>query len=181
MQRILPWTQTPEVYWASDAHRQVRPEEGCPNCGGPGPLHRHGAYKRGVTGEVGLLLSIWVARFLCALCGRTVSYLPEFALSYRLVRAATFEAYLNGQYERPEVQRRQSLAANYQRRMQAFAPELIRTVGCGLGRAPPSDGRLWPWLKEACGGIGPATRRLVAEFKITLFKRYQCHQPSGGG
>ncbi len=180
MQRILPWAQTPEVYWASEAHREVRPETVCPRCGELGPLHRHGAYQRWITSVVGLLLDIWVARFLCVACGRTVSYLPEFALSYRPVRAATFEAYLDGQHERPDVQRWQSLAANYQRRMQAFATELTRTIGCGLGRAPPTDGRLWPWLKEACGGIEPATRRLVAEFKITLFKSYQCHQPSGG-
>jgi hypothetical protein len=178
MQRILPWAQTPEVYWASEAHREVRAEAVCPSCAQLGPLHRHGTYARWVTGVVGKVLRILVARFLCLACGATVSYLPEFALSYRLVRAATFEAYLDGQHDRPDVQRWQALTANYRRRMHAFAAELGRTVGCGLGRGPPTDGRVWPWLKEACGGVEPATRRLVAEFKVTLFKSYQCHQPA---
>lgn len=180
MQRIQPSELTPEEYLARDAHREVRAETVCPRCGRAGPLHRHGAYARWVTGVVGLAVRILVARFLCAACGRTVSYLPEFALSYRLVQAATFEAYLAGRHERPDVQRCETLLATYRRRVHRFAAELGRTIGCGLGRAPPATGRLWPWVKEACGGIGPATRRLVAEFKVTLFRSYQCHQPSGG-
>jgi transposase-like protein len=175
MQRIMPSDLTPEVYWASEAHQQVRAETVCPRCGKAGPLHRHGTYARWITGVVGKVLRILIARFLCVACGATVSYLPEFALSYRLVRGATFEAYLDGQHDRPDVQRCQALAADYRRRMHAFAAELGRTIGCGLGRAPPTDGRLWPWVKEACGGIEPATRRL---FKVTLFRSYQCHQPS---
>jgi len=178
MQRILPWAQTPEVYWASEAHREVRAETVCPRCGTLGPLHRHGTYPRSITGEVMKILEILVARFLCLACCRTVSYLPEFALSYRLVRAATFEAFLAGERGRVDVQRWETHLVTYRRRMEVFAPELGRRIGCGLGRAPPRDGRLWPWLKEACGGIEPATRRLVGEFKVTLFKRYQCHQPA---
>jgi transposase-like protein len=180
MQRILPWGQTPEAYWASEAHREVRAETSCPRCAGGGPLHRHGTYARSITDTLGRVVRLLVARFRCAACRRTVSYLPEFALSYRLVQAATFEAYLDERYERPDVQRWTTLLAAYGRRVRRFAAELGRTIGCGLGQAPPATGRLWPWLKEACGGIGPATRRLVAEFKVTLFQSYQCHQPEAG-
>ena len=178
MQRLLPSTLTPEQYLASEAHREVRAETRCPHCGRGGPLHGHGTYGRNVTGVMGQVLRILIARFLCAACGVTVSYLPQFALSYRLVRAATFEADLECQHDRPDVQRWQALTADYRRRMDGFAATFVRTVGCGLGRAPPADGRLWPWVKEACGGIERATRRLVAEFKVTLFKSYQCHQPA---
>lgn len=45
-----------------------------------------------------------IARFLCVGCGRTISYLPDFALSYRLVQARTFAAFLDGEHARREVQ-----------------------------------------------------------------------------
>lgn len=128
---------------------------------------------------VGQLLRVWVARFICAACGGTVSYLPSFALSYRLVQVATFEAFLEGKMARRDVQRWQSVLEDYRRRMMRHAVELWRTVGCGLGRAPPARGvALWAWLKVACGGLASAARRLVAEFRTTLFRRYQCHQPA---
>ena len=180
MQRILLYELTPEHYIATEAHRQVRPETVCPNCRWPGRPHRHGCYCRGITDSVGEILSIWIARFLCLACRATISYLPQFALSYRLVATATVEAFLSGDERRIDVQRQQSRLQDYRRRMDAFAPQLRQTIGCGLGRAPPPHGRLWPWLKEACGGLAPAARRLVAQFKLTLFKRYQCHQPAAG-
>ena len=144
-----------------------------------GRLHRHGTYGRGITGLVGQLLWLFVARFICLACGHTVSYLPNFALSYRIVQVATFEAFLDGKIDRRDVQRWQSVLADYRRRMTRFAVVLVRTVGCGFGRAPPADGGAgWPWLKGAYGGVASATRLLVAQFRITLFRRYQCHQPA---
>lgn len=176
MQRIYFTAQTPEEYIASEAHRQVIADLVCPQCR-KGRLQRHGTYGRGITGVLGQLLSLLVARFLCGICDHTVSYLPSFALSYRLVQVATFEAFLDGKIDRVDVQRWQSVLADYRRRMTRFAVALVRTVGCGLGRAPPAQGgAVWSWLKGACGGVEPATRLLVATFKITLFRRYQCHQ-----
>jgi transposase-like protein len=179
MQRIYLTALTPEQYIATEAHRQVIADIVCPRCE-KGRLHRHGKYGRGITGMVGQLLSLPVARFLCLACDGTVSYLPSFALSYRLVQVATFEAFLDGIIGRGDVQRWHSVLQDYQRRMARFAPGLWRIVGCGFGRAPPAcDEAVWPWLKTACGGLAAAARLLVAQFGITLFKRYQCHQPAG--
>jgi transposase-like protein len=181
MQRIYFTALTPEGYIASEAHRQVIAELICPQCG-KGRLHRHGTYGRGITGLLGQLLWLLVARFICCVCDHTVSYLPSFALSYRLVQAATFEAFLDGKIGRGDVQRWQSVLGDYRRRMTRFAEVVVRTVGCGFGRAPPpapaEGGAVWSWLKGACGGMESATRLLVATFKITLFRRYQCHQPA---
>ena len=105
-----------------------------------------------------------------------MSYLPSFALSYRLVQVATFEAFLDGKLDRRDVQTWQTLLQQYQRRMAGYAVDVIRTVGCGLGRAPPKPAGIWPWLKEACGSLSSATRRLVMVFQITPFNRYHCHQ-----
>ena len=178
VQRIYLCNLTPEEYVATEAHRQVRPEEICPICGECDCLQSHGTYDRGITQKTGLVDSMCVARFLCVETGRTVSYLPSFALSYRLVQAATFEAFLEGRLDRRDVQRWAELLRQYSRRMRVFGAELLRVVGGGFGRAPPVPSALWPYLKEACGSVAAATRRLVTQFNITLFARYQCHQPA---
>jgi transposase-like protein len=178
MQRIHPCELTAEQYIATEAHRQVRAGTVCPRCGKSGPLHRHGVYKRGITGALGQVLCILIARFLCLACRGTVSYLPSFALSYRLVQAATFEAFLEGKFGRRDVQTWQTLLQQYGRRMARYAVDVFRIVGCGLGRAPPAAAGVWPWLKTACGSLSSATRQLVTVFQITPFKRYHCHQPA---
>jgi len=179
MQRIYPCELTVEQYVASEMQRQVVAESVCPRCRSAEGLRRHGSYGRWVTAEDGAAVLILVARFLCAGCDRTISYLPSFSLSYRLIGAATFEAFLNGDRRALAVGRWEDLLRSYERRMHAFHPQLLRVVGRGLGRAPPGGKALWPWLKEACGSIAAATRRLVEHFKITVFRSYQCHQPSG--
>lgn len=181
MQRIYPCELTVEDYVKTEAHRQVRPEEVCPRCGRTEGMHRHGVYERGITGRAGRIGKILIARFLCLACRGTVSYLPEFALSYRLVAAATVEAFLEGKLSDPAVQRWQGLLAAYQRRLRRAAALVWRTIGCGFGRAPPRGDGLWPWWKQACGGLASAARRLVAQFRITLFRRYHCHQPRAVG
>lgn len=180
MQRIYPCELTPEQYIATEAHLQVRAEGVCPRCGTVGSLRRHGVYRRGITGALGQILSVLVARFLCLGCRRTVSYLPAFALSYRLVQTSTVEAFLDGELDRRDVQTWQTLLPCYGRAMARYAAELFRLVGCGLGRKRPLAQNLWPWLKAACGSLAAATRQLVTVFQITLFKRYQCHQPARG-
>lgn len=180
MQRIYvsPWT--PEQYEQQQADRQIIPESTCANCGRAVRLRRHARYQRWVATLLGKLLYLWIARFFCPLCRRTVSYLPDFALTYRLLQPETFEAYLEHQSERPDVRTFRDLLRGYEHRLQRFGPALIRTVGAGLGLAPPAPGQgLWPWLKKAGKGLRPLTRRLVTDFRIGLFKRYHCHQPAG--
>jgi hypothetical protein len=177
MQCIYPCGLSPEQYQRSEGHRAVRASGVCPRCGESAGLQRHGSYARWITGEVGRCLRVAIARFLCRACGGTVSYLPDFALPYRLVAVASFEAYLDGECGRADVQRCEGLLREYRRGLEGFSVELVRCVGCGWGRAPPPQGGLWPWLREACGSLATAARRLVSEFNIGLFKRYQCHQP----
>jgi len=180
MQRNFLSFLTPEQYISTEAHREVRAEDICPICG-RGSLCGHGTYGRGITTSVGKLVCMLVARFLCGLCERTVSYLPSFAFAYRLVQAASFQAYLEGKLDRPDVQKWTDLLRTYRRRMIEFSPEVVRAVGCGFGRAPPKpEGPLWPWLKEVRGSLEAATHQLVTLFKITVFRRYQCHQPAAG-
>lgn len=105
-----------------------------------------------------------------------MSYLPEFALSYRVVQAWTFEAFLDGKLERRDVERWKVVLQDYARRMERHAEALWRTIGCGFGRAPPRGGALWPWLKEACGRIRVRRTPVGRPGQDHLFRRYQCHQ-----
>ena len=61
---------------------RYRPER-CPQCQGGCPLRAHGFYCRTLV-DVAFDGLIPVRRYLCRLCGRTVSLLPEFALPLSL-------------------------------------------------------------------------------------------------
>lgn len=179
MQRIYRWAGTAEIYEQQEGWRQIVPESICAYCRKAVSLHRHGRYQRWVATVLGRLLYLWIARFLCPRCRHTISYLPDFALTYRVLGPQTLQRFLNHQMERPDVRTFLDLCATYERRLYRFAPELIRTVGAGLGLSPPrSPSGLWPWLKKAGKGLRPLTRRLVTVFKIGLLKRYRCHQPA---
>lgn len=180
MQRIYcsPWTA--EEYVTREADRQIVPDSNCPICGEAVHLHRHHRYLRWVITLVGKWLQIWIARFLCPQCRGTISYLPDFAFTYRPLGPESFEAFLGGQEDRPNVMRFRDRLRCYRSELLEFAPELIRTVGAGLGLPPPGSPRgVWPWLKKAGDGLRSVTRRLVTDFRISLFKRYHCHQPAG--
>jgi hypothetical protein len=167
---------TPEEYVARCGHRLVVVRRRCPRCGWRGRLRRHGSYERGLSTDTGHLIRISVARFLCLGCLRTISFLPAFAFSYRLIQVATFEAYLDGCFGRRDVKRWEELLRRYRRRMHAYGSELVRAIRGKLGRAPPQADRLWPYLRDAFGGLGAVTYRLVTQFKTTVFGRYRCHQ-----
>ena len=60
-----------------DRHRP----SGCPQCDGGKPLVAHGFYSRTVVAQE-FDGTIRVRRYLCRLCRRTLSLLPQFALPY---------------------------------------------------------------------------------------------------
>ena len=178
MQRIYKTHLTPEEYHQQNAHEQVIADSQCPHCSHVG-LHAHGTYERWIS-WLSRCLQIAIARFLCPACGHTVSYLPEFAFSYRTVNISTFEKFLEGHFEIPEVVSWLGVLKSYQRQAHSFARTLRQTVGSGLGIRPSETLSLWEWLKKACGSLHTATRQLVNKFHITLFNSYQCHQPVRG-
>lgn len=81
MQMLHPFHGTIQQYEQelSDPRRS-RPGR-CPLCQASDPLRAHGFYCRTLV-EVQYEGSIRVRRYLCLLCKRTVSLLPEFALPY---------------------------------------------------------------------------------------------------
>ena len=178
MQRIYPSPWTVEEYIARGGYKQIVPESTCPACQRATVLHWHARYERWVAAMSQYLL-IWVARFLCPLCGTTISYLPDFVPTYRAIQWERFQAFIEGLLDRADVRRYWDRLREYRRQAERFCTELFRTVGAGLGRSPPRTARgLWGWLKKAGDGLRPVTRQLVTDFKITIFRRYRCHQPA---
>jgi len=180
MQRIYRSSWTPEDYVEMEGHLQIIPESTCPRCQGKERLRRHGRYQRWLITRAAKAMLLWIARFLCPVCLHTISYLPDFAFSYRPVQPETLQAYIEEKVDRPDVRSNSDGLHRYKLEAEGFADELIRTVGAALGRPPPYPPEgFWPWIKKAGEGLAPLTRRLVTDFKITLFKGYRCHQSAG--
>ena len=180
MQVIHATPYSAEHYSQIQGQRQVRPRECCPCCGKAATQYRHGSYSRWVVSRSGELLVIEVARFLCTVCAATTSYLPSFALTYRLLGPSTLEAYLKGENGGLDVQRYWELLRRYARRLARFGPRLIGLVGMGLGPAPPvasaaSATAVLGWLRKACGDLQIATGRLVESFRLGVLRSYRCH------
>nr|WP_244404231.1 DUF6431 domain-containing protein [Parageobacillus caldoxylosilyticus] len=53
----------------------------CPHCRAKRPLHRHGYYERNAL-TPHRCYRIWIARYRCRECSKTVSVLPSFLLPY---------------------------------------------------------------------------------------------------
>ncbi len=176
MQRIYEVHQTPEDYEQQNAYWEVKPDSQCPSCFKACVLHRHGFYERYVTCSAGHPILIRVARFLCSLCRCSISYLPDFALSYRLVNAQTVERFLEGESQSPDVLRCHELLQRYLGRMHSFLPRLISVAGKAFEWIARPGQPLWASMKKACGSFAAATRQLVSGLAITMFARYQCHQ-----
>jgi len=71
-----------EEYIEFDKQQACLRPDSCLNCGAVGQMIGHGYYKRKPKGlEKGLVL--WVKRWKCKACGRTVGAVPSFMLFYR--------------------------------------------------------------------------------------------------
>jgi hypothetical protein len=122
----------------------------------------------------------WVRRFRCRYCLQTVSLLPSFAQPYRFIQNRTIEIYSFGQPFPDEVNRHLDLLSRYWKRFCLWLPEIERTLGHALERAPPIDQlKAWRFLLAAHGNLAATTQNLVAAFQITPFGRYRCHRPNG--
>ena len=82
--------------------------------------------------------------FFCRGCRRTVSYLPHFALSYRLLHVDLVERYLDREGLAPVQEKWRDLLGCYRRGLLAWVPSVHRILGAALGRAPLRPEAFWP-------------------------------------
>ena len=81
MQSLHPFRGSIEEYLQELSDPDRYRLDHCPLCHSPEPLRAHGFYSRTVV-DVQYDGTIRVRRYLCLLCRRTVSLLPEFVLPY---------------------------------------------------------------------------------------------------
>ncbi|MFZ4779280.1 MAG: hypothetical protein ACOYM3_28280, partial [Terrimicrobiaceae bacterium] len=180
MQVILPYADSPEKYVENEAYRKLPPPTKCPHCLTKSSLEVLGYYRRGLSElDSAKILTILVKRFFCRRCGRTVSLLPSFAQPYRLVRNLLVEQFFSKEVNGHGVRSWRYLLSRYWRRFVRWIPQLELAAFGWAGRPPPdSDADVW-WffLLRVFGDIEEITRGLVSVSRVTLFGRYQCHQP----
>ncbi|MCE0497997.1 MAG: DUF6431 domain-containing protein [Methylacidiphilales bacterium] len=180
MQLIYAIDIDPEKYVAESFHKRMLPPAECPHCYRVKTLWGLGYYSRNLSRMVRGALLILVRRFRCRCCRKTVSVLPGFAQPYRFVQNRTIEKYVRGNPFSDEVVRHLDLLSQYWRRFRIWLPELERTLGHILKRAPPNDPfTAWRFLLAVHGNLALTTQKLVAGFQITPFGRYRCHRPNG--
>ncbi len=81
MQMLHPFCGSIQQYRQELSNPNRHRPEVCPLCHAPDPLRAHGFYCRTLV-DLHYDGSIRVRRYLCLLCKRTVSLLPEFVLPY---------------------------------------------------------------------------------------------------
>jgi hypothetical protein len=191
VQIIVRVWMTAREYVERGAHRLMQPCEFalCPRCDKAHGFEALGYYERWVTDEDGVPVRISVRRFVSRICAVTISCLPDFCQPYRLLNNRTIADYMAGELKTPAVSRGMALLGTYRRRFQwwcecrhdsRMGPGLRASIGDCFGRSPPdeSPGALWARIVASCGQcLNKTTGRLVQEFRLTLFGRYQCHQP----
>ena len=180
MQVIYAIDIDPEEYVASELQRQISPPDRCPNCNQAKSLWALGYYGRNLSRVTIGALVIFIRRFRCRHCQKTTSVLPAFAQPYRFVQNRTIERFFSGEAYSDEVSRHSDLLSRYWRRFGVFLPEIERSLGKALERAPPGQPRAaWRFLIHLYDDLASVTKNLVTAHQITPFGRYRCHRPNG--
>jgi transposase len=182
MQIIRALPVSADDYVATSVHKRIEPPGNCPHCGATNALKALGYYSRNVTSPKRGVLRIFVRRFRCCECGKTVSVLPSFVQPYRLVLNLTIDEYFGGTLNANALSWL-PLLKQYWNRFSNWHPRIDRIIRSVVSRSPPhSDASGW-WkvMVATLGDLEKITTVLVDRFGVTLFGRYRCHSPFANG
>ena len=162
-----------ETYLAADNPFDVvsRPDV-CDRCQEGDCFHRHATYWRYVEKK-----HVRVARFLCKVCGLTVSLLPVFVLPYRNQLVETVDRYFGAAVEARAVMGNGDLLRRYWRQWVGHFESVQRNTGWPPER--PLEGKpkaYWQQLGKTAGSMAEAQKHLIGCYGISLLRRYSCHQ-----
>jgi hypothetical protein len=94
-----------QTYIDQAKHRESARPSGCLWCGGDGCLIGHGYYRRKAKGTDRAYF-IWIKRWLCKICHRTLSMIPNFLLPYRHYLVQVVQAVVAAFYENEQSWKR---------------------------------------------------------------------------
>lgn len=186
MQVLVRFPGNPESYVNSGAERHMTPPSPCPHCESLRRLRLLGYYERFITTTTGALERMKVRRFRCRDCRHTVSLLPNFCLSYRLVRGESVARFLRGDGIDAQDLPWHDLLLRCRKRFVAWMPDLGSLIGSTFEL--PWSGlhphRVWTGMEEYFGGWTEARHQILTKFGVTMLGCYCCHIPgfrfSGG-
>jgi hypothetical protein len=149
----------------------VSQPEVCGRCLTRGGFYRHGVYWRYVQET-----RRKVARFLCSVCGLTVSVLPAFVLPYR----SRLIEHVNQYFEATDEARREWSGADtlrhYWRQWCGHAPALRQRGWPAVQPLAREPRKYWRQLRRAAGSMARAQVQLVSRYGLSLLRRYACHR-----
>jgi transposase-like protein len=171
-----------------DDPRRHRPRA-CPLCRAKKPLRAHGFYARTLVAE-GFDGLVRMRRYLCRLCRRTISLLPDFALPYirfavpvigRFLRTRLSEGRTLAESARaagrPEMSHQRG--QHWVRRFRDQAEPVAAALSGLIRPAPAADFiRQALDMLEAAGWI-PSHRFLLSEVRVHLLGWPRCLAPDG--
>jgi hypothetical protein len=178
MQIICKVSLSPDCYAHENFQRRIQRPIECPHCCARNSLAALGYYSRNITSVGRGVLRIFVRRFRCRNCGRTVSILPSFAQPYRLVLNTTISEFFGGTLGAGSLSWL-SLLKEYWNRFTNWLPEIDDIIRSAVERSPPRPDAIgwWEAIVKVFGSIEKITITLVNRFGVTLFGRYRCHSP----
>ena len=137
------------------------------------PIHRHGKYDRYADCNE-LQKSKWILRFLCVLCGYTISVLPDDTLPYRSISVpkveASFDAKASGKPEPPVREAERGCLKRAWHRFDQRITALTVVLGQVMQIRQSDAKRVWPQL-----------RRLAARIASLRAGRADAIECAGGG
>jgi len=178
MQILHPFVGTIQEYSAAIADPDRYRPDHCPQCEAQQPLAGHGFYQRTLV-DVAFDGVIRVRRYLCRLCKRTVSLLPEFALPWLRFSLTVISLFLVARLLQGFTLAAAALAASqkampYQRgqfwiRRFGRQAESLCTALAALTVPPPATNFVTRALRmlESLGWIA-AHRFLLADLRVHL-------------
>jgi len=145
-------------------------------------MHGHGWYWRYAKPKGGLKFA--VHRFLCRLCGHTVSVLPALRLTYRSLEVERLQAYFDGQAKvscgldpPPEAIEAGCLQRAWNRFL-TRVDRLKEAFGQILPAQLDNPEQLWRESRQAMGSAEDMLRFLAQNCKCSLLGDYACLRPA---
>jgi transposase-like protein len=186
MQIIFETKDKPETYADRGTGRYPEAPEHCPHagCNKPVKMKKHGFYKRYIILR-GLNVQIRIRRYKCPVCGKTVSMLPAFCLSYYQYGIEAITAMLKSAVECgvhaatrtwgaefAQVTRRHIAfwRAQLKRNTKLIVYGLIQ-ISPGFMERHPKPGE-YPWTRCFLDEIDASPQKFNAEFHKTTAKTF---------
>jgi hypothetical protein len=141
-------------------------------------VHRHGRYERYANANDSL--KVGIARFLCIVCGRTLSVLPETMLPYRAVSVAqverAFDARAADHPPPPTTEKERGCLNRAWTRFEQHVSRLTTVLGQIIRPVRPTAAILWQELRRHSNLAG-ILRQLSRTFHTSLLGDYACLRP----